>query len=174
MSRFNVYLGLFTIYAVVGCSSCATLTGQLPPQVVAEKRAEVIERDIAWLGDTIPILRIGVPFMYGYFRLQLEQCSGLTRDGWPRFYQAPINPIMTGDGPSAAFYDPEANVIVFALGTLTDRTVILHEMLHFLLKPQIPDAPHGETREQKDLRVHPPKYFTEKCGHVINPPAQKG
>lgn len=168
MKRYLVYSALYTVIGVLGCS-CASLSGQ--QTITGERRAEIIVRETAWIIDSVPILRFNVPFTYGYFRLQVEQCSGKTRDGWPRFYIAPINPMPSPDGPLAAYYDSANDVIVFALGNETNREIIVHELLHFLLKGDIPSGPSDETKAAKQLRLHPAEYFQKRCGHVINPPS---
>jgi hypothetical protein len=120
---------LYGLVALIGCAS-------LPAQKVStsqQVRARVAERDLAWLGDSIPLMRFNMPFSYTWLRSQMEECSGLKREGWPTFYLAPINPIWMAQGPAAAMYVHKTNVVVFALGSETVPWIIRHELGHFLL-----------------------------------------
>lgn len=138
------------------CSACTVQ--HVPPTVptLAQQRIAVLSHRIGWLADTVPLLRFNTPYAYGFWRLQVEACSGKTRDGWPRFFVAPIAPLGSD---RLAFYDPEGNVIVFSLGSETQDWVFRHEMLHFLMAPTLKGDPHSD------------EYFgvNGKCGSLVHP-----
>lgn len=73
---------------VLGCTTKEVAAPPSPGDI----RAGLIRRDVAFAFDTLPLLRFEPPFIYGAIRLQAERCSGLTREGWPRFYVAATNP----------------------------------------------------------------------------------
>lgn len=136
------------------CTAC-TLQ-HVPPDSAPNPRVRVADRDIAWIMDTVPIVRFNPPYVYAVIRMQAEQCSGLTREGWPRLYVAPINPIPTSMGPAKAIYTSGANAIVFALGYETDPRVVLHELLHYL---------RGEAKRQhRDAEFGP----DSPCARLLN------
>lgn len=119
---------------------------------------DILKQRIAWVYDTIPVLKFDTPFAYGFFRLQVEACSGKTRLGWPRFFVAPISPLPPDN--RAAFYAPQSQSIVFALGEEVQPSTIRHELLHWLLDPLDPTD------------MHPAEYFDKqsgKCGTLVNP-----
>jgi hypothetical protein len=120
---------LYLFVALIGCASAPVITVPTP----VEHRARIAGRDIAWLGDTIPIMRFNMPFSYAYLRAEVEICSGLKRDGWPLFFVAPINPIWMQQGPAVAMYIEKSKIIVFALGSETIPAYVRHELLHFLI-----------------------------------------
>lgn len=127
-----------------------------PPNPLAEARARVLLEQVAFWQDTVPIVKFRPPFAYGYWRLEVETCSGKTREGWPTFYQAATMPLRE-DG-AWAVYDHTANAVIFGLGVADISWLIRHELLHFLLSPDL---------------GHPPEYFDAdegKCAALVNPP----
>lgn len=138
-----------------------------PTPSASARRADILARDIAWLGDSVPLVRFNIPHIYGLWRLQVEQCTGLSRPGWPLFYVAPIVP-LSSDG-RVAMYASGSNSIVFALAHEGMDWIVRHELLHFLLAPLIPKAPKGETPAEAALRVHPPYYFDGRCAFLVQP-----
>lgn len=136
------------------CTACTVQ--HVPPPTLVRQRATILENRLGWLSDTTPLLRFDTPYAYGFWRLQVEACSGHTREGWPRFFVAPIAPLGQD---RLAFYDPEGNVIVFSLGAETQDWVFRHEMLHYLLAPEHLKDPHDEA------------YFgvQGKCGALVHP-----
>jgi hypothetical protein len=128
---------LALVLFLAGC----TTVHQPPPGPNIRQR--IAAENIAWYGDSIPIVRFSPPFIYAVWRLQVEGCAGKTRDGWPKFYIAPVNPLGTR---VLALYVHASNSIVFALGEELQDWVVRHELLHFLL--------NGEGPGQ-----HPVEYF---------------
>lgn len=138
-----------------------------PVVTTGPARPDILKRDIAWIHDTIPVLRFETPEIYAVVRLNMERCSGLTRAGWPRLYLAPWNPLPYG---RAAFYDPDAEAIVFALSSEANLFIVGHEILHWLLEPTVsPRRINDETPDEFAVRVHPPEYFDRRCGHLLRP-----
>lgn len=127
----------------------------LPPTTqLQQARARALIEQVAFWQDTVPIVKFPPPFAYGYWRLEVERCSGKTRDGWPAFYQSATMPLRE-DG-AWAVYDHTVNAVIFGLGVADISWLIRHELLHFLLSPSI---------------GHPPEYFdrdTGKCGALVN------
>jgi hypothetical protein len=143
-------LAFLLLLAVLSCH-------RIPPQLAPASQAveRVLARDIRFIYDSVPIVKFRTPFLYGVFRLQVESCSGRTRDGWPAFYLAPVNPL--NDRGFAAAYFPDADAIVFGLGSEVNEQIIRHELLHWLLRPTM---------------GHPPEFFGDslsngKCGHLL-------
>jgi len=141
---------------VLGCA-----TVRVPPlaPTLAERRAVVLRRDIAWTFDTIPLLRFDPPYIYGAWRLEVEQCSGLRRDGWPVFYVA--NKMPVGPHQYYAYYAPTTDAIVFGLGGEAQKWLVQHELLHYTL------AGHG-------IPAHDSTYYGDdsnpgRCWHVVRP-----
>jgi hypothetical protein len=137
-------------------------------------RDAIVQRDLAWVSDTLPVLRFNTPYSYGALRVQAEQCSGRTRAGWPRFYVASISPFP---GMLLAFFeddpdDPDDR-IVFALGYETDDFTVVHELLHWLLAPVVSPKwdKQRESYEAFIVRVHPAEYFGKsgRCAHLLYP-----
>lgn len=152
--------------ALVLLAGCTVQPYVVPPSVQVQ-RAQILEREIAWGRDTIPLLRFRVPFVYGAWRIELEQCSGLTREGWPSFYVAPVSPLP---GSLLGYYDEGAKAVVFALGNEARKQTVLHELLHFFLAPTIdPRRQPDETGEERVARLHPADYFTGRCGQLLYP-----
>ena len=61
-------------------ASCTTL--HTPPQpTVQDAQRRIAVHDVAWLEDTSPIIAFRPPFVYGYWRLQVEACVGKSRPG---------------------------------------------------------------------------------------------
>jgi hypothetical protein len=163
-------VGSVLLVAIIALVACAGNGHLVASQPVHAKRAEILLRDIGWVHDSIPLLRFDPPHQYHFLRAQVELCSGIHRDGWPRLYVAPINVLPGGHG---GFYASDSDVIVFALGYEAYEWPVRHELLHFVLEPHIPPAPPVETEEEADARVHPPEFFareTGKCGAYVNPP----
>ena len=92
--------------------------------------------------DSIPIIQFRPPWVYGMYRLQVEACVGVRKDGWPRFYIAPESPF--GPGYAAAYFR-RADAIVFGLGNELHAPTVRHELIHWLLAPD---------------SSHHPKYFS--------------
>jgi hypothetical protein len=147
------------ILLLAGCTS-------MHAQSLAEKQIDILRRDLAWYGDTIPILRYNPPYAYSIWRETVERCSGLSREGWPRFYVANIDVLP---GQRGAFYAGNHNVVVFALGYEVQPWAFMHEILHFLHHPHVAPIPLGETDEEQKVRTHPDSLFRAKCGPFVNP-----
>lgn len=161
LARGIAPLFLFVGLQAAACGSAATIH-TVPP----DTRVRVLERDLAWIGDTIPIVRFNPPFIYGAWRLEMESCTGKHREGWPKFYLAPIAPLPK---QRAAYYEEQSLSVVFALGKETQAAVVKHELGHFLLFPSLPPAP-SDTGEI-EAWAHPPEYYgpTGACASTINP-----
>lgn len=144
-----------TLLALLFCTACAGNHVAPPPRTAAETRTNVLERRLAWISDSIPILQFATPYIYGAWRLEVERCSGKTKDGWPAFYVAPVAPL--GPDGRSAFYASDSKVIVFGLGSEAIDWIVRHELAHWLLDP---------------IGGHPEEYFgpTGKCGRLVNPP----
>jgi hypothetical protein len=141
-----------TVIAVL-LSACS-LKHVEPPKAGPDKAAILHDR-LAWLNDSTPVVRFATPFVYGLWKLEMEHCSGRHKEGWPRFYVAPIAPLHA-DG-RIAFYAQDTKAIVFGLGEEVNPFTVRHELLHWLLDPWDPrDA-------------HPAEYFAEKCGLYVTP-----
>lgn len=139
---------LLALLLLIGCT-----TVNRPPN--QSLRQQAADRDIGFYGDTVVLVRFNTPFIYGAIRLQVEECSGLQRNGWPRFYIAGRAPLILEDGTVAGgFYDAKSNSVVFALGHEVETAVVAHELLHFLLSP---------------VRGHPQDLFGSdgKCGQLL-------
>jgi len=149
---------------VLGCTAV-----RVPPlaPTLAERRAAILNREVAWM-DTLPVLRFSTPYVYGSWRLQVEQCSGLTRNGWPTFYISAIAPLPQ---KRDALFAARADAIVFALGQESRPLTVIHELLHWLSESQIAPAPDDETEEEMDRRWHPDSLYgpVGKCWHLIKP-----
>lgn len=133
------------------CLSC-THHGR-PTTIVKNRQDEIAARDLGWIYDSIPVMRFNTPFLYGMLRLQVESCTGRTKNGWPKFYIAPVTPF----GPSyQAAYFYEQNAIVFGLGNETNPFIVRHELIHWLVAPQ--DG-------------HPPEYYgpDSPCRPLLSP-----
>lgn len=155
---------LVLLLLLVGCSTRQAFKSDARP----DPRAAIIARDIAWKDD-LPLLRFDVPYVYGAIRLQVEECLGRRRDGWPLFYVAPKNPLP---GHVLAFYDERNKAVVFALGNETIASTIAHELIHWTLAPVLdPHRRRDETPDEWRARVHPDSVFssTGKCSHLLNP-----
>src|SRR5687768_7366503 len=84
---------------IASCFACAgNVQPTVTPTTPTDRRVEILHRDIAWAHDSIPLLRFPTPPGYGALRVQLEFCSGKTREGWPKLYVAPINPLHGPNG----------------------------------------------------------------------------
>lgn len=153
--------------AVTTCGQPAVTTAPSP----SARRAAYLDRDVAFIFDSIPILRFNRPFAYAAIRAAVEHCSGLTREGWPTFYVAPQNPLP---GMVMAFYSEDTQSIVFALGNEVSASTTAHELLHFLLAPHIPPKIRkDESYPDFIQRVHPDSVFDRlsgKCGPLLYPP----
>lgn len=153
--------------------ACANHVAPATAPTPAERRQEILNRDIAWVHDTIPIMRFEPFFYWGTIKLEMEVCSGRTRAGWPEFYVAPISPLGYDHlkRPIAAWYDKRTQSILFALGSEVFTPYLRHELLHWLLESIVPAAPPRETPDETEARVHPPEYFSPsgRCGHFLNP-----
>lgn len=151
---------------LLGC----TVRQVTPPRTLDAARLQIVKRDVTFVYDSIPTLRFSPPFAYGAIRLQVERCSGLTREGWPRFYIAQDNPLP---GFVLAFYDEDRKAVVFALGNETVPSTVAHELLHYLLAPHIPSKKRSdESFTEYTARVHPDSIFntdTGKCRMFLNP-----
>ena len=151
--------------ALLACGK-PTVDTRPPKQDAAH---EVVRRNVAIIHDSLVILRFAIPFQYGVLRLQVEQCAGVSRDGWPAFYVSAHNPLPGG---FAAFYDERSKSIVFALGNESEPATVAHELLHFVLAPQVnPYRQRGESPEAFVARVHPETFFGEsgRCAHLLYP-----
>lgn len=160
-----------TLCLLVALIACATKE-VTPTPTARDIRTGIVKRDVAFAFDTIPLLRFPIPYPYGAIRLQVEGCSGLTRDGWPRFYVAALNPLP---GHILAFYREDMNAIVFALGNEVVPETIAHELLHYLLAPHIRSQPYPrEAPEAYRARVHPDSIYAAsgKCGHLLSNPGR--
>lgn len=138
--------------------ACSVKHVQHSPPNPSEQRADILAREIAWIGDNIPVIRFNPPYIYGAWRLEVEACSGKQRAGWPKFYVAPVAPLAP-DG-RVGFYAHDSNVIVFALGHEAVPWIYRHEILHFLL--------NGEFSPRNP---HPDEYFgpASPCGPLVRP-----
>ena len=163
------YCRRFTsITAVLLLAACAKPQENNGPRP-ARHDSEIVRRNVAFVNDTLPVLAFPTPHVYGAIRVALEQCSGLTREGWPRFYIAALNPLP---GALLGFYDEQTRSVVFALGNENHAGTVAHEILHWLLAPIIsPRRGREESWEDFVARVHPEAYFGEsgRCAHLLYP-----
>lgn len=146
----------FLTAVVLGCHSP---TPTIQPTPLETTRVRVVEDQLGWFDDTIPIVRFRPPFAYGYWRLQVEACAGVTKDGWPKFFMAPISPLRADY--AIGLFASRSNSIIFAFGAETQPWVVRHEILHWLLYPI-------------NTKDHPPEHFGPQspCGSLVNiPPA---
>jgi hypothetical protein len=124
----------------------ACTTVHRPPQTdIREAQRRAIDDRVSWLGDSLPVVRFDPPYVYSMFKAQVEACSGVKKDGFPKFYIAPVAPL--GSNYALAVFVPRQNVVVFALGSEVLPWVVRHELLHWLLAP-------------RDTRDHPPEFFS--------------
>lgn len=162
---------LTALLVLVSCAGHIATPAPLP--TFAERRSEIAKRDIAWIADTIVIMRFEPFFYWGTIKMEMEVCSGRTRAGWPEFYVASISPLGRDHlgRHIAAWYDKRTQSILFALGSEVFTPYIRHELLHWLLEDLIPDAPPRETPDQTEARVHPAEYFgsSGRCSHLLYP-----
>ena len=158
------YALLLPLLFVLSCSHGTAPTTAPGPS----PRVKILERSIGW-ADTLPLLKFSPPAFYGAVRLAVEQCSGKRREGWPEFYVAAINPLP---GFILAFYDDQSRSIVFALGVEANPPTVGHELLHFLLAPEIASRRlDHEALEDFIARVHPDEFFgtAGRCAHLLYP-----
>lgn len=162
---------VWTLSFVGGLVSACALHRHTPPLALppplALARVTVLTGTLAWVDDTVPVLQFKPPPIYGMWRLDVERCSSLTRAGWPKFYIAPI-PLHYDDILIAAFYVAPTQNIVFSLGAETQRGVVAHELLHWLLELTLPPAPDDASTDARITRQHPPEYFERRCGALFH------
>lgn len=134
------------------CTACTTQSHvSLTP---SQKRAEILERTIGWYRDSIPLMSFAPPPIYGALRLQVEQCLGKTRGGWPNFFVA-NQPLPDNH---AAVYVAGRSVIVFSLGADRVPWIVRHEIGHWIL-------------EAHNVVGHPPDHYgpDAPCRHLFQP-----
>lgn len=153
MTKRLVRLVLVGCVMTIGCASVRPPSIQ--QQSLAERRKVIERRDVGFTYDTIATLRFDPPSVYGAFKLEVEKCSGFTRDGLPRFYITNRQPVIYD---YLAFYDTEELSITFGLGTEIVPWIIHHELLHWVLDG------HG-------IKGHPAQYFgpNGKCWAEVQP-----
>lgn len=125
-------------------------------------RTMIAERDFAWM-DTLPLLRFSPPVQYVLWRAMAERCSGWKREGWPTFYLANREVLVTADGLAAALYSTRTESVVFALAQNAQRHIVIHELLHWLGEAHTLHATPGETDSARYFRQHPPEVFEGRC-----------
>lgn len=167
------HIGVVAVFAILQAIACAAATHQTDTTPSATTRTAILVRSIAWANDTIPVVRFNPPWAYGAWRLEIEACSGLHREGWPAFYVAPIAPLPGPDAghPRAAYYDERSRSIVFALGTEGNASIAKHEILHYLLFPFLPRVNADTmTVDEAERWAHPTEYYgaTGRCAQAIN------
>jgi hypothetical protein len=138
------------------CLSCHTAKPETGTRAAQQRAAET---RIAWIADSIPIVRFDPPFVYHMLKAQVESCSGVHKDGFPAFFIAPIAPL--GTHYEVAVFIRSSNVVVFSLGAENQPWVARHELLHWLLAP-------------RDTKDHPPEFFSKdpligRCAPFITP-----
>lgn len=136
-------------------SGCATATVDTAAAVQATQ-ARVLARDVAFMEDTIPVVRFPPPPIYAMWRAEVEECSGLHRDGGLTFWIAPR--VLMPNKWLGMYVRPKRQAI-FALGSETVAWIVRHEILHDL----------------SDRPGHPPEFFGDsvslgRCGHLTRPP----
>lgn len=119
---------------------------------------DIIADNVAVMDGTTALLRFSPPLAYFFWRSQVEQCSGVLREGIPSLWIAPI--VELNAKGAIGMYIRDQRRIVFALGAETVAWVVRHEFLHDLL-----NITQGDT--------HPAEYFGEKCGALVYPPPQE-
>lgn len=160
MTRIAGLLGLLL------CGACAL--AQVPNDSARmAARMRVAERDLAW-ADTLPLLRFDPPSPYSIWKRTMEICSGRTRDGWPTFYVTNTTMLRAYGELSWAFYQRLSESVVFAFGQELRAPIVMHELLHWLIEPEIPKAPPGETREERAVRTHPAEVFEGACEPYVS------
>lgn len=146
-------------WCILLCSLLASVACSQQSDSVVNARRDILLRDIAWLEDSIPLLRFDPPPIYAAWKAQIEKCSGVKRDGWPKFYIAPVLPLPK---EWLGFFAASSQTVVFALGFERQDWTVRHELLHYVLDPlNLPDE-------------HPAEYFGKganfgKCGDLVNP-----
>lgn len=125
------------------------IKGVPDPGFAARQRAAA--RDVAFTHDSLVIMRFDPPMIYASLKYAMERCSGKTKAGWPRFYLANVNPLPPN---WQAYYSSERQSIVLAFGNEAEPSIVMHELLHWLLDP---------------VNAHPAEYFgaESRCGQVL-------
>lgn len=145
----RVAVGLMLLAATLA----VTCARPVETEPTIERQAQILVRDIAFMHDTMPLLRFDPPPVYAMWMAEVEQCSGLRRDGQPTYWIAP-RAVMHNDW--IGMYVRQERRAIFALGAETLAWVVRHEMLH----------------DRLNLPGHPPEYFGDelspgKCGHLV-------
>lgn len=140
------------LLAGIALSTCA-----LPPETAStpQAAAQLIADNVAVMDGTITVMRFRPPPIYTMWRAEMEECSGLSREGSPTFWIA-STVFLTKPGRLGAYVSPHRRII-FGLGNETLAWVVRHELLHDLINP----AP-GDT-------THAPEFFEQKCGALVHP-----
>ena len=159
------YVRLLPFVLLSACSCASTPSTARVSDDIFAIRMRTLERDLRWTSDTLPILRFNPPLGYYALRERIEKCSGLTREGWPTFFQANVYPLPPMRN---AFYAFHGDNVVFAMGSAQNERVIMHELLHWLTEHLIPPAPLDETDEEALTRTHPNEYFVVRCGQIVD------
>lgn len=153
MRRVRMLLALLAL-PLVTCRAPVESPASSPP---AKVLARIVAENVVVFGAT-PVLRFTPPPIYTMWRIQVEQCSGLRREGWPTFFVAPtIRLELDAKSFAIGLYRRDGQRIIFALGYEAVDWVVRHELLHWLL-----DVGPGE-------ESHPEEYFDTRCGRLVAP-----
>ena len=146
---------LWLVPLLLGCT-----TIHQPPVVgVEEIQKRKAMSEIAFLDDTLPVVKFRAPFIYHMWLAQVKACTGVEKEGMPALYLAPVAPL--GSDFATARYYPRKKIIVFSLGAEVEPWIVRHEFLHWLLDPQ-------------DTKGHPDEWFSPdpsigRCAALITP-----
>lgn len=144
------------VLVVAALSGCAFVKVDTAVQATQAAQVRIIERDIAFMYDTVPVLRFRAPPVYAMWRAEVEECSGLKREGAPSFWIAPTT-LMPNQW--LGMYIRQKRQVVLALGAETVAWIVRHEYLHDLINEP----------------GHPAEFFGDsvslgRCGHLTRRP----
>ena len=121
----------------------------------ARSTAELLAGNVSIMDGTTVILRFNPPPIYRMWRAEVEECSGVQREGDPTFWIAPKTKL--NEGGAIGLFVRDQRRVVFALGFEAVDWVVRHEILHDLL-------------DVRDNDGHPELYFKLRCRQLVWPP----
>lgn len=142
--------------SVLLLATCVQLETAPAPADEEMSRARLIAANTAVLDGSVTVMRFDPPPIYTLWRSEVEQCSGITRDGSPTYWVG-SRPILNAKG-ALGFYVQGARRIVLGLGNESIAWIVRHEQLHDNLNLPLNTAD-----------THPPEFFRVKCRHLVFP-----